>query len=286
MFIAPMLLETSEHAFDHSDYIFEPKFDGFRAIISVNQGMTTIYTRHQTVVTERFPELLNGSIADDVILDGEIVCYDQATQNVDFELVMNRFSTKHPEKVRRKSRSLPCSFIAFDILYYKGKDLRGLPLRERKTVLENVLADHAFIHQTPYVVGEGKKLFKTIQTANMEGICAKFSNSPYQSRRSPHWRKIINWRYTEVYLTGYLKAPAFGWLAAIKANNRLNPVGIIEHGPSRTERQAFYQATESLIKDEDNKSVHLKPAIRAKVKFRNWTRKSMLRSPVFEEFIL
>ncbi|WP_085520976.1 ATP-dependent DNA ligase [Tuberibacillus sp. Marseille-P3662] len=286
MFIAPMLLETSKHAFDHADYIFEPKFDGFRAILSVKQGMTTIYTRHQTVVTERFSELLNGSISDDVILDGEIVCYDPETRNVDFELVMNRFSTKHPEKVKHKSRSLPCSFMAFDVLYYQGKDLRRLPLSERKTVLDNVLEDHDFIHQTPYVVGEGKKLFKTIQTANMEGICAKLFNSPYQSRRSPNWRKIINWKHTEIYLTGYLKTPAFGWLAAIKTNNRLKPVGIIEHGPSRTERQSFYQAAEPLVTDEDSKTVHLKPAIRAKVKFRNWTRKSMLRSPVFEEFIL
>jgi DNA ligase-1 len=89
----------------------------------------------------------------------------------------------------------------------------------------------------------------------------------------------------EVFITGYLKNH-LGWLAAMKTENRLKPVGIIEHGASPTESRAFYQVAQSLITNEDRHTVYLEPAIRAKVKFRNWTHHDMLRTPVFQAFVV
>jgi DNA ligase-1 len=194
MFIQPMLLETSGEAFNHSDYIFEPKMDGFRGILSKKDGQGTLFTRHKNIVSERFPELLKVPVSGDVILDGEVICYDPETQQVDFEKVMNRFSTKSLPKVKQKCVSMPCSFVAFDILFYKGEDLRQLPLVDRKAILEEVLKENDHIHNIRYVEEKGTQFFSSISKANLEGACAKLKSSPYQSRRSKHWLKIINWQ--------------------------------------------------------------------------------------------
>jgi DNA ligase-1 len=258
MFIQPMLLKTSDKAFNHSDYIFEPKMDGFRGILSQKDGKATLFTRHKNIISERFPELLKVPVSGDVILDGEVICYDPETQKVDFEKVMNRFSTKSIPKVKQKCISMPCSFVAFDILFYKGEDLRQLPLVERKSILDDVLKENNHFHNIRYVEGKGRSFFSSICIANLEGVCAKLKSSPYESRRSKHWLKIINWQHEEVFITGYLKNQ-YGWLAAMKTKNRLKPIGIIEHGPSPTERQAFYKVAQSLITDEDSNTVYLEP---------------------------
>ncbi|TCP24481.1 DNA ligase-1 [Scopulibacillus darangshiensis] len=292
MFIYPQLLETSPEPFDHSDVIWEPKMDGFRGILTRFDGKTTLYTRKGNVVTDRFPEFWEIPASGDFILDGEVICYDPQNKQIDFELAMQRFSTKSHSKVLYKSKTLPCVFVAWDILFYKGKDLRQTPLIKRKVILENVLEENEHFLKIRYIEGQGKAYFNSIKKINLEGAIAKFKQSFYVStnpptaKRSNHWLKVINWKYTNVYLTGYRKNPEFGWLAAIEENGQIKPVCIIEYGATPKERQAFYGVAKSLITKEDNEMVYLKPAIRAKIKFRNWTRKGYLRTPVFEEFIL
>lgn len=115
MFIEPMLLHASD-PFSAPDWIFEPKMDGVRIILCQTKNEVKIYTRHHTEVTSRYPELTNLPFNEDIVLDGEIICYDPDTGKVDFVRCMERFLTKRPEKMKR----LAINYVVFDMLSFNG----------------------------------------------------------------------------------------------------------------------------------------------------------------------
>ncbi|KAA1180714.1 ATP-dependent DNA ligase [Paenibacillus sp. B2(2019)] len=287
MFISPMLLQTAAGPFSHNDYIFEPKIDGHRLIYSQISGKIQLYTRHDNDCTHQYPEL-HLPFAEDIVLDGEVACVDPETGVSDFESVMSRFQARRADKIIQLTRTLPVYYAIFDILMYKGQDVRGLPLMSRKEILAGLTLPSNSFGVVPHVEGAGEALFEQIETRGMEGVVGKRKNSLYETgRRSHAWQKVINWTYADVYITGYRKQE-FGWLAAVPSGNsgKLRPVGIIELGASPIHKQAFRGVVPQLIKGEDKEFVHLEPRLRAKVRMRNWTKSGMLRSPVFTEFIV
>lgn len=285
MFISPMLLATAPSPFSHSDYIFEPKVDGHRLIFSQDAGTIRLYTRHNNDCTSQYPEL-HLPFADDIILDGEIACVDPETGISDFESVMTRFQAKKADKIQQLTKTLPVTFVIFDILHFKRQDLRELPLMERKAILSTLELPSPSFGVVPYIEGAGEDLFEQIRSWGMEGMVGKRMKSKYVSKRSESWKKVINWSYAEVLLTGYRK-DEFGWLTAIMdGSGKLQPTGIIEHGPGPIEKKAFYGVSKGIISGEDKNFVYLEPRIRAEVKMRNWTKSGLLRSPVFNKFLL
>lgn len=285
MFISPMLLEKRETAFNDNSYFFEPKFDGHRAILSCFDGQIHIYTRHNNDCTRQYPELTCTPSTEDMILDGEIVCIDP-TGAVDFEAVMTRFQAGRADSIKRLTEQLPVTFVVFDILKYRGRDLRGLPLYKRKEILSSVSFNNSRIIKTPYIEGAGIALFEDICSKDMEGIVCKRKDSLYVSRRSDSWQKVINWTYVDVWLSGFRKEE-FGWLAAIDTGNgKMRPVGVIELGVTPIHKKAFYGVKDSIVINEDKNNVYIQPVIRAKVKTRNWTKAGLLRSPVFVDFAI
>ncbi|WP_433581617.1 ATP-dependent DNA ligase [Paenibacillus amylolyticus] len=285
MFISPMLLETAPGPFSHSEYIFEPKVDGHRLIYSQQSGNVRLYTRHNNDCTQQYPELLLP-FDSDIILDGEVACTDPKTGLNDFEGVMSRFSTKHASRVQQLTKTLPATFAIFDILQYKGHDLRKLPLMERKAILHSLVLPSDSFGIVPHIEGAGEALYEQIEAMGMEGVVGKRKDSQYVSRRSREWQKIINWSYADVFITGYKKSE-FGWLAAVPdPTGRMRPVGIIEHGPSPKHKQAFRGVCQQLVTGEDKNNVYLEPKIQARVKMRNWTKSGLLRIPVFDQFIV
>lgn len=286
MFIDPMLLATAPEPFSDSRYIFEPKIDGHRLIFSQQQSTARLYTRHNNDCTRQYPEINGALFPHDVILDGEIACVDPATGVSDFEAVMSRFQAKKADKIARLSAINPAIYVIFDILSYKGEDLRRLPLMERKAILANLTLPNTSLGIIPYIDGAGESLFTQIQTRGMEGVVGKRKVSVYETgRRSDNWRKVINWTHTDVFITGYKKSE-FGWLAAVEERGRLRPAGIIELGVSPTEKKAFYGVAQQLITGEDRNFIYVEPRIQVRVKMRNWTRAGMLRSPVFVKYIV
>lgn len=284
MFISPMLLETAPVPFSHSEFIFEPKVDGHRLIYSQQSGIVRLYTRHHNDCTRQYPELVLP-FDSDIILDGEVACTDQMTGLNDFEAVMSRFSTRQPSKIQQLTRILPVTFAIFDILQYKGQDLRNLPLLDRKAILHRLLLPSPSFGVVPHIEGAGEDLYAQIEARRMEGVVGKHKDSQYVSKRSREWQKVINWSYTDVFITGYKKSE-FGWLvAAPDASGKLRPAGVIEHGPTPKHKQAFRGVCHQLVLEEDKNHVYLQPRIQAKVKMRNWTKSGLLRTPVFLNFI-
>lgn len=283
MFISPMLLETAPAPFSDERYIFEPKVDGHRLIYSQQAGKINLYTRHNNDCTRQYPELLLP-FDDDIILDGEVACTDPETGLNDFEGIMSRFSTKQANKIQHLSKTLPATYAIFDVLQYKGLDLRKLPLMERKAILHSLNLPSSSFGVVPHIEGAGEALFARIEGAGMEGVVGKLKDSQYVSRRSASWKKVINWTYADVYISGYKKAE-FGWLTSVPdPYGKLRPAGIIEHGVGPKHKQAFRGVCGQLFTGEDKEYVYLEPRIQAKVKTRNWTKAGLLRSPVFVQF--
>lgn len=286
MFIDPMLLATAPAPFSDSRYIFEPKIDGHRLIFSQQNGVVRLYTRHNNDCTRQYPEIAGALFPHDIVLDGEIACVDPATGISDFESVMTRFQAKRADKIAVLTGSLPSTFVIFDALQYNGKDLRRLPLMERREILASIPLPSTNFGIVPFIEGAGEALFEQIEARAMEGIVGKRKDSVYETgRRSDNWRKVINWSYADVFITGYRKEE-FGWLAAIYDNAKMRPAGIIELGANPTHKKAFYNVVKPLVTGEDRNFVYVEPRIKARVKMRNWTKSGLLRSPVFTEFIV
>lgn len=281
MFIEPMLLATAPEPFSDPQYIFEPKIDGHRLLFSQQDGRIRLYTRHETDCTRQYPELLTP-FDNDILLDGEVAC--TGPNGVDFEEVMTRFKASKDQRIKQLAATSPVTFVVFDILQYKRQDMRKLPLMRRKEILAGIKMPNQQFGIIPFVEGVGEALFEQMISRKLEGMVGKRKNSLYVSSRSPSWQKVINWSYTDVIITGYRKTSS-GWLAAVQnETGALRPAGIVEYVTKAT-RKEFYSMSRSLVTGEDKKFVYLNPTIRGRVKFRNWFKSGMLRTPVLTGLI-
>lgn len=274
MFVSPMLLHKSDQAFNDEDYITELKLDGIRLILSKFNNKVRLYTRHNNEVTAKFPELLDIDIPNGTVLDGEIIVTDSEGKP-DFEFMMEKFQSKKSEHI--------IQYCVFDIIYFQGEKVK-LPLVQRKELLEKVVNETNKVVLVKWIYGNGEAYFDLIQQQGLEGIVLKRAHSLYQiDKRSKDWLKVINYQYAETVITGFRKDD-FGLLLAVEENGKLKPGGIMEFVPQK-ERMKFYQRYNDLIVDEDKMFIYLKPYIRCKVKFRNYTKAGLLRIPSFVEYI-
>lgn len=167
MFIKPMLLATSPESFSDPHYIFEPKIDGHRLLLSQQDGRIRLYTRHETDCTRQYPELLTP-FDDDILLDGEVACTDPDTGLVDLEEVMARFQVKKEPRIQQLAAKSPVTYVVFDILRYKGQDLRKLPLMHRKEILAGISMPNKHFGVIPFVEGAGEALFEQMVSRKLE----------------------------------------------------------------------------------------------------------------------
>jgi len=282
MFIEPMLLEKIEKPFNDARYIFEPKIDGHRLILTLTNGVVRLYTRHGNDVTKQYPELHNVPVnCHDVVLDGEVAYTNLSTGAVEFDSVMERFRTTKAMKIRDIMKRLPVHYYVFDVLSINNEDIRSRPLLDRKAILNEILTENNYYRKVLQVDGAGVALFETIMAHQLEGIVAKRKDSRYVSWRSNDWQKIINYQYADVVIAGYRKSQ-FGWLAHYDGR----PVGVIELAVPAAHRKAFYKISQNLVLSEDRNFIYLQPRIKARVRFRNWHKSGMLRSPEFVSFVL
>lgn len=280
MFISPMQPKIIEEPFNSDDYLFEPKLDGHRLIVSFINGQVAMYTRHSNEVARQYPELFNVPVDShiDVVFDGEVARVREDGTN-DFEELMQRFQLGKLTKIKDASRTHPVRYFVFDILYLNGKSLTHLPLIKRKEILARILKPNAYYRLTMSIEQQGEALFQAIGDIGLEGIVAKKKNSKYVSSRSNKWLKIINYQYAEVAISGYRRRE-FGFLLEHEGRT----VGCMEGPVPAAVRKAFYQAAQSIITGQDKHFVYVKPLLKVMVRFRNWTSNHMLRTPEYVEF--
>lgn len=206
-FVEPMLSETREKPPTATDYLYELKWDGIRALISFEEGKIKIQTRNQLDVTLQFPELLDGEKAfraTNAVFDAEIVSLDPQGKPV-FKKVINRMMTRGESNIQKASKNNPCHCYVFDCLYLDGRPLINDPLTKRKEWLKDAIR-----FDTPYRVSEsvddGESLLAAAREHGLEGIMAKKRDSKYLiGRRSDCWYKIKVKQSAEVFVIGYTK---------------------------------------------------------------------------------
>jgi len=300
--ITPMLATSVEKPFDSPDWLFEIKWDGYRAVTFIADGKVRLVSRNQNDLTAQFSELhdLPKFVkAETAVLDGEIVALDEQGRS-SFSLMQQRtgFRTGGLRAARRADVLIV--YYVFDLLYLDGYDLRRVALEDRKRVLSEIVISNPLVRYSEHFVDNGIALFEAAKQQGLEGILAKKRGSFYEERRSHEWLKIKITQTIDCVIGGYTEPEGsrdyFGAvvLGLYDQQGRLIHVGQAGAGFDQTALKEIFDILKKLETDRnpfygavDAANVHwVKPKRVAEIKFTEWTHETAegglkLRAPVF-----
>ena len=203
-FYKPMLALATSKPFSGKDWIFEIKWDGFRAIAYINDYFT-LKSRNAKEFKFAFPELEElKKLTKNVILDGEIVTMKNG--KVDFHSLQERGHVISRREIDRLQNQSPAKYIIFDILEKDGKSLIDLPLIERKAILKESVKEGSHVIINDYIEEKGEQFYKAVLQQDLEGMVAKRKDSSYeQGLRTGSWLKVKNLKSCDCIIFGYSK---------------------------------------------------------------------------------
>ncbi len=191
--IEPMMASLGSKAFSHPDWLFEVKWDGIRVIAFVTESGVRLTTRRGNDCSAQYPELAHIAReldAGECIVDGEIVAYDDKGLP-SFHRLQQRMNLQRASDIQHAQAEVPVGMQVFDLLYLDGRDLRKLPLIQRKALLRRVVRPKGFLLFSEHVEGEGEAFYKAVTQRGLEGAVAKEKDSVYLSgKRSKSWLKL------------------------------------------------------------------------------------------------
>lgn len=204
--VAPMLAKPVD-AIPSGDFLFEPKWDGFRSIVFRDGDEVEIGSRNERPMTRYFPELVTAFLSElpaRCVIDGEIVLPDWAAGRLDFEALQLRL---HPaaSRVRLLAAQTPAHFVAFDLLALDSTDYTERPFAERRAVLEEALANaSAPVHLTPATASneEAEQWFRQFEGAGLDGLIAKPRSVLYEPDKRVMF-KVKHDRTADCVVAGY-----------------------------------------------------------------------------------
>jgi ATP-dependent DNA ligase len=203
--VEPMLAKLAEALPEGGGFLYEPKWDGFRAIVFRHQSDLFIQSRDLRPLDRYFPELRDALLANlplDCVVDGEIVI--PTTHGLDFDALQLRL---HPaaSRVAKLAKDIPSAFVAFDVLAIDGRDVRELPQSGRRTLLERALAHVASpIHVTPMTRDrmEASDWLSRFEGAGLDGVIAKPENATYEPGKRAMF-KVKHARTADCVVAGF-----------------------------------------------------------------------------------
>src|SRR5262249_40242702 len=196
-----------EDPFDGPEWLFEIKWDGYRAVAFIENGKLRLVSRTQNDLTRQFAELsdLPKLIkAKNAILDGEIVALDDQGRS-SFSLMQQRTGIRKGGQRVASQPGIQTLYYAFDLIYVDGLDLHRVPLEQRKRALsELIVPDGMLRYSEPFP--DGIALFDAAKQQGLEGILAKKKNSYYEEkRRGQEWLKIKITQTVDCVIGGYVE---------------------------------------------------------------------------------
>ena len=289
-FISPMLATLMDRPFTSDDWLFEIKWDGFRALAFINSGKVLLKSRENHLFNKKFPRIIKNleKIDHAVILDGELVVVNSK----------GKPSFQNLQNYQREGKGTLVYYV-FDLLYKDGEDLRQLPLMQRKEMLKHLLKERALplIKYSDHILREGESFFKKASEMKLEGIIGKQVASTYQSKRSKNWVKIKTVMRQEVVIGGFT-APRgsrkkFGALLVGVYNDRneLHYVGRVGGGFNEALLDEVLHQLKPFIQKQSPFSNQIKakagvtwvkPKILCEVTFTEWTKENVMRQPIFQ----
>lgn len=285
---SPMLLKEIDEPFNSSDYIYEMKYDGIRALCFIDNKSISFLSRNHYDLTNNFPELksIKDNIKGKIIFDGEIVLLDEKGYP-SFANLLKRNRLKNKDKINLLSKTNPVSFVVFDILY-ENKDLTNLSLMERKKILDKYQDTDIFI-KAKYIEKEGKKFFREIKKLNLEGIVAKRKDSKYHiNKRTDDFIKIKNIKRDEFIIGGYeVKKKNLTIYLGEKKNNSLIFVGKCSLSLNNQDAIKILglKTDKNSFNNLDDDVIYTKLSLRCYIDYTEKTKNNHLRHPVFKGLV-
>jgi bifunctional non-homologous end joining protein LigD len=281
--LQPMLLTELEQPFNSDEYIFEIKWDGYRALVFINEDNLYLQSRNAKDLTPYFPELQNirhQLKSNQAILDGEI-CYLNKNGRPVFERLQGRLWKKYHENEVIK---YPAILIVWDILSLNNKDVFKLPLMERKRYLTKNVECSEYLCLSPFIVKDGKKLYKYAKEKKLEGIVAKKKDSPYEFKRSKYWYKIKVWQFDKAIIAGY-SPDQMSLVVGKKGKDGLQYMGKIKLALNQEENEALFRFLPTQIttgcpfhQDPGVRNIFwVKPSVECRVRYTEITRNNNFR---------
>ena len=295
----PMLATLVDVAFDAPGWLWEPKLDGVRMLAFIRDGKAELRSRRGVDVTKQYPSLvasLAAQPAATMVLDGEVCALDEAGVPR-FQLLQPRINLTRGVDAAKVDAELPVVFFVFDLLYLDGYDLRAVPLRERKALLQSRLLPKDDLRVVSHVEENGREVEAGARRLGFEGVVGKRADSRYEpGMRSRAWLKVKAVREQEFVVGGYsagegARRATFGALAlGCYDDGKLRYAGNVGSGFDERELAAVIERLKALSTEAppfaDAERVQgqarwVRPELVAAVKFAEWTQDGRLRAPVF-----
>ena len=283
----PQLATLADEIFDSDEWVFENKYDGYRALIKINKGRVNIVSRNNLSFNDKYKSIVDAFsiIKDDVILDGEVVVED-SKGNSRFQWL--QYYGENPNRGKLKC-------YVFDILYFNGFDLTTLELLQRKRILKALLPQTNEIIYSGHIVGDGTKALKEAEKKGSEGLIAKKISSRYHvNKRTKEWLKIKVTKEQEMVIGGYTEPKGsrsgFGsLLLGYYEDGKFAYSGKVGTGFNEKSLKDMYEKLKKLetktspfaTKPKERNAHWIKPELVAQIKYSEWTETKSLRHPVF-----
>ncbi|KMQ52196.1 ATP-dependent DNA ligase [Chitinispirillum alkaliphilum] len=289
--LRPMLPVLVETPFDRRGWLFEIKWDGYRAIAECLGDKTELYSRNGKSFLSHYPTIVKElkELDFEAVFDGEIVVIDENGRS-DFSRLQNY----------RRTGAGTVIYYIFDLIYFRGYDITGLPLRTRKALLQSILPRSLqFIKFSNHLEEQGKAFFNTAQKFGVEGIVGKDGASPYiPGTRSRRWQKIKFTQQQEMVIGGYTvqdktEELLSSLITGVYESGNLIYTGNVGSGFSHDELAEIPQKLSKYSKESspfsnppafDSNTRWIAPEPVAVVRFSEWTKDNIMRHPVFLGF--
>ncbi|MBI3952363.1 MAG: DNA ligase [Candidatus Doudnabacteria bacterium] len=289
-FIKPMLTTLVDQPFDDPAWIFEPKWDGFRAIAVLEDRprRAVLYSRNQNIFRQFAPvsEALQ-KLPLSAVLDGEIIAADSKGKT-SFQILQNYQNNGKGQLI----------YEIFDLLFLHGKDLRHLPLLDRKKLLKAYLSKNRSKHLrlSPFLRKKGTKVFAQAVKKGTEGIIAKKADSQYLSgQRTRLWLKIKTHLRQEAIIIGFTEPTGgrkyFGsLLLGVYEDGKLKFVGHTGSGFDEDDLRDIHAKLKTIVTKTSplqinpksrTKAYWVKPKLVAEISFAKWTSEGIMRQAIF-----
>ena len=298
-----MLASLEDPPLEDPQLVYEPKYDGIRAIAEVSPGgPVRLWSRLGNEKTTQFPEVVRALTRwvrrqkQGVVLDGEIVALDEAGQPTGFQRLQGRIHLAGEPALN--PASVRTAYIVFDVLREGSRDLRDVPLVERRQVVERLLRNNrdSCLRVSEMARGSGRALYERALQQGWEGLIAKHAESLYKSgKRTPDWRKLKITHEQEFVVGGWTEPrQTRSWFGAlllgVYEGSTLVYVGHTGTGFNERELERVMKLLRPLERADapftprprTNERPHwVEPRLVAQIRFTEWTADAKLRQPVY-----
>lgn len=281
-FIEPALASAVDHVPSGARWIHEIKFDGYRVQLHLPNEAVTVYTRRGYDWTKRFKKVADDAWhikARSAVIDGEVVV-PAADGSTDFSVLQNEL----------KGTSSKIVLVAFDLLYLNGRDLRGMPLFQRKAELKKIISGTDLQFSESFEI-EGREMFAHACKVGLEGVVSKVRDSIYNSGRGNNWVKTTCAQRETLTIAGFAldEGKWDGIYLGRHKGDDLIYAGKVDHGFDKSSAAELQKRLKPLIRKTQpyakriaHKGIWVEPKLLAEIEYRAKSAEGKVRHPFFK----